>query len=374
MDRRSTGLLRAIGLMSGTSLDGVDAALITTDGKRVTELGPAVTLPYPPKFRQQLRGLMGREPEADWAPVIEALTDRHAQAVHSVLQAADLPSGAIDVVGFHGQTIWHRPHQRRTCQIGDGSLLAQRLSMPVVANFRSADVAAGGHGAPLAPLYHAARAADLEKPLAVLNIGGVANVTWLGLSLDDNKPTAANTPILAFDTGPGNALLNDWCLAHAGLPWDEGGKLAAAGTVHIDKVMPWLRHDYFLRQPPKSLDRDDFAFVLESLNGLSVEDGAATLTAFTARAVIFALPFLPQAPWRWLVCGGGRHNPTMMAMLAAGLGAPVEPAEAAGWRSDALEAEAFAFLAVRTLKGLPLTLPQTTGVARPLAGGIVYRP
>jgi anhydro-N-acetylmuramic acid kinase len=361
------GAFAAIGLMSGTSLDGIDAAMLTTDGVRVFEHGPAATYPYPDDFRERLRALLGREPDPSWQRVIEELTDRHADAVTRLLDTAGVAASAVDVVGFHGQTVWHRPQHRRTLQIGDGARLAEAIGITVVDGFRTADVTSGGEGAPLAPIYHAALASALEKPIAVLNIGGVANLTWIG-------EAEAEPSVLAFDTGPGNALLDDWILARTGRACDEDGRLAATGQVDTDRVMGWLRHDFFRRMPPKSLDRDAFRFALDAVAALSPADGAATLAAFSARAVVFALPLLPDAPRRWLVCGGGRHNPALMEMIRAGVGAPVEPVEAVGWRGDFLEAEAFAYLAVRSLRGLPLTLPTTTGAPYPLTGGRLHKP
>jgi anhydro-N-acetylmuramic acid kinase len=358
---------RAIGLMSGTSLDGIDAAMLTTDGERVFEHGPAATYPYPDDFRERLRALLGREPDPSWQRVIEELTDWHADAVTRLLDTAGVAASAVDVVGFHGQTVWHRPQQRRTLQIGDGGRLAEAIGIAVVDGFRTADVTAGGEGAPLVPIYHAALASALEKPIAVLNIGGVANLTWIG-------EAQAELSVLAFDTGPGNALLDDWILARTGRACDEDGRLAATGQVDTGRVMGWLSHDFFRRMPPKSLDRDAFRFALDAVAALSPADGAATLAAFSARAVIFALPLVPVAPRRWLVCGGGRHNPVLMEMIRAGVGAPVEPVEAVGWRGDFLEAEAFAYLAVRSVRGLPLTLPTTTGAPRPLSGGRLHSP
>jgi anhydro-N-acetylmuramic acid kinase len=361
--------LRVVGLMSGTSLDGIDAALLTSDGEEVGALGPARTARYPEPFRDRLRTLLGREPRADAEDraVIEELTDRHAEAVLILLSQAGLTPADVDLVGFHGQTVLHRPDRKQTVQIGCGPRLAAKLGVPVVCDFRSADVKAGGQGAPLVPLYHAALARDLPRPLAVLNIGGVANVTWIG-------DEAGSPSLLAFDTGPGNALLDDFVLARTGQPCDVGGARAAAGRIDGARVMAWLRHPWFRRPSPKSLDRNDFRFVLDAVADLSPADGAATLTAFTARAVALALPTLPAVPKRWLVCGGGRHNETMMQMLADQLGGPVEPVEAVGWRGDFMEAEAFAFLAVRAVRRLPLTLPTTTGIARPLTGGTLYLP
>ncbi len=353
-------MLRAIGLMSGTSLDGVDAAVIDTDGERVAGFGRSVTLGYAPPLRAALRGLIDRaaagalpadDPELRAAT--EALTLRHAEAV----AALDTP---CDLVGFHGQTILHRPDRGVTWQIGDAALLARSTGVPVAWDFRSADVAAGGQGAPLAPLFHAALARDLPGPLAVLNLGGVANLTWLGAATNGDRA------ILACDTGPGNAALDDWAMCHTGRPVDQDGALAHAGTVDETQLARLLQHGFFGRTPPKSLDRQDFADPLHGLD-LSAADGAATLTAFTARAVA-ATP-LPAAPRLWLVCGGGRHNPVLMAALRGSLHGSVEAVETVGWNGDALEAQCFGFLAARVLRGLPLSLSGTTGVPEPWPGG-----
>lgn len=355
-----TAALTAIGLMSGTSMDGIDAALLRTDGKRVAKLGPWLTRAYDEGLRARLRMVLGGHGEV--AEVERAITQAHADTVLLLLGQNSLSVGDIDIIGFHGHTILHAPQERRTWQIGDGALLARRLGIDVVNDFRSADVAAGGEGAPLAPLYHGALARGLPRPLAVLNLGGVANLTWIG----------ADDELVAFDTGPGNALIDDWLRRWKVGEIDRDGAVAAAGRVEEDRLGAMLVHPYFERPPPKSLDRDDFAGL--DLHDLSLADGAATLTAFTAAAVARAVPLLPAPPERWLVCGGGRHNPTLMAMLRERLGAPVAPVEAVGWRGDALEAEAFAFLAVRSLRGLPLSLPGTTGVARPMPGGVRHAP
>lgn len=362
-------LYSAVGLMSGTSLDGVDAALITTDGEQEADCEAAVTLPYPPEFRARLRRLLGRLPQPADAATIAELTDRHADAVATLLRQSGRRSDEIDVVGFHGQTVLHRPEAGETVQIGDGSRLAARCRIPVVEDFRAADVAAGGQGAPFAPLYHAALAQDLDKPVAVVNIGGVANVTWIGRERADGEPS-----ILAFDTGPGNALIDDWLDRVTGMTMDEGGRVAARGRIDRVLLADLLAHPYFRAVPPKSLDRGAFAGALASVAPLSAADGAATLAAFTACGIAAARPFFPEAPRRWLVCGGGRHNPVLLARLAEAVAAPVAAVEAVGWRGDSLEAEAFAFLAVRSLRGLPLSLPSTTGVARPTTGGVLRRP
>ncbi len=346
--------MRVIGLMSGTSLDGVDAARIETDGERVLGQGRRLTLPYDPGLRAALRALIDRAPtlpadDADLQAAERALTARHAEAVRALGEPAEL-------IGFHGQTILHRPAERRTWQIGDAAALARETGLPVACDFRLADVAAGGEGAPFAPVYHAALAADLPRPLAVLNLGGVANITWIGES-----------DLLAGDTGPGCALLDDFCAAATGEPLDRDGRLAAAGRPDEGVLAQLLAPDFFRRPPPKSLDRQDFAEALKFVAPLTPADAAATLTAFTARAAA-ATP-LPTRPGRVLVTGGGRRNPSLMAALAAAFACPVEPVERVGWDGDALEAECFAFLAARVRRGLPLSFPGTTGVPRPTPGG-----
>lgn len=357
----------AIGLMSGTSLDGIDAAVLTTDGEAVVAPGPALSIAYAEEFRTRLRGLLGRRPGPEAAALIRELTELHARAVEALLATAGIAGGAVDVVGFHGQTVWHRPAAGETIQVGDGGWLADRLGIPVVFDFRTADVMAGGQGAPLVPLFHAAITAALPKPVAVLNLGGVANVSWIGAGGDGDG-------LLAFDTGPANALIDDWVLAHTGRAYDAAGRLAAAGRIDHGLVARWLRHPYFAQRPPKSLDRDTFGGVLAELAGRAPADGAATLTAFSAGAVGASLAFLPEAPRRWLVCGGGRHNPVLLSNIADAVAAAVAPIEAIGYAGDFIEAQAFAYLAVRALRKLPLTLPSTTGVPRPQRGGRLCRP
>ncbi|WP_366553603.1 anhydro-N-acetylmuramic acid kinase [Aquibaculum sediminis] len=350
-----------LGLMSGTSLDGIDAALLETDGAQQVNPGAFHSVDYDPGFRERLRALLGgRQPVAE---VEQELTHRHAEAVGALLAQAGVAAAEVTAIGFHGQTILHEPEARRTWQIGDGALLARLTGIPVVCDFRSADVAAGGQGAPLAPLFHAARLGPLPRPAAVLNLGGVGNVTRIGEEAD---------ALLAFDTGPGNALLDDWARRRAGQPCDLDGALAAAGEVDRQALVSLLDHPYFAAKPPKSLDRD--AFDPAPVEGLSSEDGAATLAAFTVESVVRALEHFPCSPRRWLVTGGGRRNPVLMRWLAERLEAAVEPVEALGWNGDALEAEAFAYLAARSLAGLPLSLPGTTGVPSPTTGGRFYRP
>jgi anhydro-N-acetylmuramic acid kinase len=350
--------MRVIGLMSGTSIDGVDAATIETDGKLRLEPGGALTIPYDPALRERIRSTLGGG--GLFEAVERDLTEAHAKAVHALIRRYALKDVAL--IGFHGHTVLHRPWEHETRQIGDGALLARLTGIDVVNDFRSADVGAGGQGAPLVPLYHQALAAGLERPLAVVNIGGVANVTWLGPGAND---------ILAFDTGPGNALMDDWALAHTGRPVDEHGALARRGSADADWIARFLAHPFFAASPPKSLDRDDFMrFAPE---GLSPEDGAATLAAMTAASIAAARRHFPAPAKRWLVGGGGRRNPVLMKLLKSSLEAPVEPVEKAGWDGDALEAQAFGYLAVRSREGLSLSLPSTTGVKAPITGGRLHR-
>lgn len=351
--------------MSGTSLDGIDAALIESDGEHVTAIGPAITVPYEPTFRAAIYATLGERADAETIAQVETeITRRHGEAVMHLMAASGMEAQDIAVIGFHGQTIAHRPQDRYTRQLGDGALLAKTTNIPVVFDLRSADVQAGGQGAPLVPVFHQALAEGLERPLAVLNIGGVANVTVLA---DDQG-------LLAFDTGPGNALIDDWMHRHTGTPQDADGAAAAAGTVNRDAVAKMLSHPWFAAPPPKSLDRDAFMAALSHVEGMSVEDGAATLTAFTAAAVARAASLLPVAPRRWLVCGGGRNNPTLMKMLSRELLTPIDAVEEEGWHGDALEAQAFGFLALRHLRGLPLTFPGTTGCPQPMTGGRLALP
>ena len=355
--------VRALGLMSGTSLDGVDAALVESDGIAVAATGPWLTRPYPEALRARFREAVRRRLRAgeERRRAERLLTAFHAETARALLAEAGLRAGDVALVGFPGHTVHHDPAAGHTDQLGDGAALARRLGIDVVGDFRSADVKAGGQGAPLAPLYHAAlaRRDGLAPPLAVLNLGGVANVTWIGGPRDDD--------LLAFDTGPGCAMLDDWARARTGAPMDRDGRLARAGRVDRDAIAALLAAPFFAALPPKSLDRD--AFDPAPVAGLAAADGAATLAAFAAEAVGRAQAHLPSPPARWLATGGGRRNPALMAALRARLGVPCDPVESVGWQGDALEAQAFGFLALRSVRGLPLGLPRTTGVSRPLSGG-----
>ena len=361
------GSVLAIGLMSGTSLDGIDAALIETDGESHVRPIAFRSDPYSEQMREQLRdatalALQFERPRAS-PPLLAAadlVTRRHALSVRQLLADAGVTPDAVAVIGFHGQTVAHRPDRGWTWQIGDGAALAQLVDIPVVADFRSADVAAGGQGAPLIPVYHAALCARLERPVAVLNLGGVGNVTWIG----------PDGGLVAFDTGPANALIDDWMMAEAGLSCDAGGRLAAGGRIDDTVLTAMLDTPWFDQPPPKSLDRADFS--MQPARGLSPADGAATLTAFTAETVALALRLLPGRPGRLLVAGGGRHNATLMRMIADRAGVPVAPIETMGCDGDATEAEGFAYMAVRTLAGLPISFPGTTGVSAAMAGGVIH--
>lgn len=351
-----------IGLMSGTSLDGVDAALMRTDGRDHIERLNFITIPYDDEMRSMIRRCLGRRADDDGfvARMEMELTRAHAAAVDWLLSKAGRSPQDIDLIGFHGQTIAHDPTAKFTWQVGNGAMLARLTGIDVVNDFRSADVAAGGQGAPLIPLYHAALSSSLPKPAAILNIGGVANVTYIG----------ADGEIIAFDTGPGNALLNDWVKKHLNREYDENGMLARQGRVNEDILGGWLSHPYFAKKPPKSLDRD--AWDVNHISGSTAADGAATLTAFTVRAIAAARDHFPAPVKNWYVTGGGRHNALMMESLRAALSAPVEPVEKQGWNGDALEAEGFGWLAVRSVSGLPLSVPGTTGVPAPQTGGKFY--
>ena len=338
--------------MSGTSIDGVDAAIVRTDGERVLGFGPACTVPYDARLRAEIRACLGKPGVG--RDLVRRITERHVDAARLALSRH---RGPVSLIGMHGQTILHAPAARLTLQAGDGAALAAATGIDVVCDFRGADVAAGGQGAPLAPLYHRALCAGLARPVAVLNVGGIANVTWIG---DGDDP-------VAFDTGPGNGLLDDWISARTGEAFDRDGTFSAAGAVDRGALAALLRHPYFRAAPPKSLDRLDFD--IGAVDGLSLRDGAATLARFTCEAAGLAAAHLPSPPRRWLATGGGRRNPTLMKGLAAALDAPVAPVEDAGWDGDALEAQAFAFLAVRSVRKLPLSVPTTTGAPRPLTGG-----
>lgn len=354
-------LVTAIGAISGTSMDAIDIALVETEGDAfVRPLGGAA-YPYPAGLRAALQAVIADPARAEHDP-LEALeadvTDAFSAAIRRFLRESGRDASTIDLVGSHGQTVFHRPERRITRQLGDGARMAATLGIDVVNRFRHADVAAGGQGAPLVPLYHAALARKLAAPLMVLNLGGVANITYLD-----------GETIIACDTGPASALIDDVMLRHFGKPYDADGVVAASGRVDEAVLGELLANPFFAAAPPKSLDRNDFHARAKITEALQPADQIATLTAFTVRATAAILAHLPRAPGRWLVTGGGRNNRAMMAGFSAALGVAVEPVEAVGWNGDLLEAECFAYLAQRARRGLPLSLPTTTGVPRPMPGG-----
>jgi anhydro-N-acetylmuramic acid kinase len=359
--------------MSGTSLDGVDVAMIETDGKRVQSFGPSGYRPYTDRERGLLRQALTEAvhlPCRDARPGIlreaeEAVTKAHAEAVASFTAQHRITREEIDIVGFHGQTVLHRPEKRMTVQIGDAAALAKAIHIPVMHDFRAADVAAGGQGAPFVPVYHRALAQSLERagPIVVVNIGGVSNITYI-----DGTDT-----LIACDTGPGNALIDDHMYRTMNQRFDKDGEFAAKGRVDQAWVSRALQLPFFSKKPPKSLDRNDFAGL--KVGDMAPADGAATLTAFTAAAIARIVPQLPKWPNNWIIAGGGARNRTLMDMLRERLEpATVDAAEGLGWSSDSLEAQAFGFLAARGLKGLPLSYPATTGVPMPMTGGVIARP
>jgi len=364
-----------LGLMSGTSRDGVDAALLTTDGRDLVTPGDWLTLPYDPVFRDRLADAAklarreGLAAKGQLSGVEAELTDCHTRAVCELLDKTRADAAAIGAIGFHGHTLVHRPEAGLSWQLGDSARLARALAVPVVGDVRQADLDAGGQGAPIAPIYHAARlrhAHGVPERVAVLNLGGVANVTWIDRSRD------RVSGLLAFDCGPANALLDDWVQAKTGGRHDEGGKLADAGEVDREILAQMMEYSFFATTPPKSLDRD--AFPIDAVLGLNAADGAATLAAFTIEGVAAAQMHFPAAVEAWYVTGGGRHNPHLMKGLASRLAAPVAPVEALDWRGDALEAELMAYLAARHLAGLPATVSSTTGVSKPIIAGRLYTP
>lgn len=354
-------MLRVLGTMSGTSLDGVDAALLVTNGIDIVDFGKTAYRAYRDDERETLRAALGRWPGD---PLVEAAAEVVERA-HAELCARFDP---VDLVGFHGQTLTHDPGGRGTHQAGSGQVLAQALGWPVIWDFRTADVRLGGQGAPLAPFYHHAlvRHAALPGPVVFLNLGGVANVTWCdpGIALPEHA-------CLAFDCGPGNAPMDDAMRARRGLAHDAGGALAATGTADTALLERFVQHGFFRRIPPKSLDR---AAPVPDVAALSDADALATLAAAAATGVALAFEHFPTPPLRLLACGGGRHNQTLMAMIAAGCDCPVAPVEAIGLDGDMIEAQAFAYLAARVFRGLPTSAPGTTGVGAPVGGGALSRP
>lgn len=355
-----------LGAMSGTSMDGVDAAMIRTDGRTIAGFGRTGFRPYTDAERAVIAAALGQSAGPEVEAAAEVVEIAHAELLAGFPEA--------ELVGFHGQTVLHRPEIGETVQVGDGQVLAEALGRPVVWDFRSADMRLGGQGAPLAPFFHfaLARHAGFSRPVALLNLGGVGNLTWLDPRADAPEAPGA---CLAFDTGPGNALIDDLCQARLGRRMDADGALTRAGAVHEDVLETMLAGtSYFARVPPKSLDRNDFLKWGQVVSELSDADAAATLAAGTAAAVARGLEHCPSPPSALLVTGGGRRNPGLMDMIAALVPCPVRPVEDHGFDGDMLEAQAFAYLAVRVLRGMPTSAPGTTGVAAPVGGGQISRP
>jgi anhydro-N-acetylmuramic acid kinase len=362
--------MKAIGLMSGTSMDGIDVALIETDGEAVHSFGPACAYPYSAAERHLLReamvagrGLTARDTRGGVLALAESMiTSKHADCVQAFAEANGIKLSSVDVIGFHGQTVLHRPEQQLTVQLGDGWGLSATLGVPAVYDFRAADMDSGGQGAPLVPVFHRALAlrAGLPLPAAFVNIGGIANVTFV--------PEGPAEGLIAFDAGPGNCLIDDWALRHTGEPMDRDAKLAMAGTVDRQTLAALISHPYFREPAPKSLDRG--AFILDTIGELSPEDGAATLTAFTVAGIAAAAHQLPAHPRIWIVTGGGARNPHMYEGLRRVLGVNTVTADEAGFSTDFMEAQAFAYLAARRTKELPSTFAGTTGVSEPVICGL----
>lgn len=357
------GPIWAAGTMSGTSLDGVDAAMIRTDGQTISEFGPTRYRAYSDAERKVLTSALGTWDGAEDASEIVEMA--HAEVLAKLAKDAE-------VIGFHGQTVAHEPDGRGTRQLGDGNVLATVLGCDTVWDFRRADIEMGGQGAPLAPFFHFACAKFIgaEAPIAFLNLGGVGNLTWLDPA---KSAPEADGACLAFDTGPANAPINDMMASRLGEPFDRDGALAARGTVNAAVLDSVLSNRYFSKMPPKSLDRNDFSDAMDEVATLGDADAVATLTAIAAASAVRGAEHFPTPPDEILVTGGGRHNPVLMDMLTAGFGCPVRPVEAVGLDGDMLEAQAFGYLAVRVLRGLATSAPGTTGVAAPIGGGQVSR-
>jgi anhydro-N-acetylmuramic acid kinase len=370
--------LRAIGLMSGTSMDGIDVAALVTDGETVAATGPSLSVPYDPAFRQRIeaaletaKAIVAREERpGDLATLERELTLAHAQAVRDFLKIAGPQWQRPDVIGFHGQTVLHRPQLGLTVQLGDGALLASETGVDVVHDMRAKDMQHGGQGAPLVPAYHAARARSLtpefasDFPIVFVNIGGISNITYVPR---DGDP-------IAFDTGPGNGLIDQWVSREGGVAFDADGVIASKGVVDRALVARYLDNPFFAQPRPKSLDRGDFTLAL--MQDIGLADGARTLAAVSAEAILKSMDHLPGKPKLWILCGGGRKNPHIVGDLRAGArthDAKVVVAEEVGLDGDATEAEAWAFLAVRSLKSLPLTFPGTTGCDFPVTGGVLNK-
>jgi anhydro-N-acetylmuramic acid kinase len=350
-----------VGLMSGTSMDGIDAALLQTDGESIAKTGHGLTLHYDDAFRARLREVVNGA--GDHLALERDLTMLHADAVNALLQQSGMNAADIIAIGFHGHTISHRPADGISWQIGNPALLAEKTGIAVMADFRRADIAAGGQGAPMVPIFHLALAREIKGAVAVVNIGGIANITYIGA---DKMPES----LLAFDTGPGNSLIDRWVQQHGKANYDDGGRIAKSGKVYDNVLAALMEHPFIRQTLPKSCDIKDFS--LEKLANLSLADGAATLAEFTAASIASHQQYMPSKPSRWIVCGGGAHNAAIMDGLKKHVSGEVSAAHKTGWAGDLIEAQAFAYLAARSLNGLPLSYPNTTGVSRAVTGGAFY--
>ncbi|MEM9331217.1 MAG: anhydro-N-acetylmuramic acid kinase [Pseudomonadota bacterium] len=365
----------SLGLMSGTSMDGIDLALLKTNGEQIIERGPSGFFPYSPQTQEMLREALVAASEitertqrpGNLVLVEEKVTSLHVHAVEAFLHENKLSKADIDLIGFHGQTVLHRPDKGLTVQLGDASLLTKETGIPTVYDLRANDMEHGGQGAPLVPVYHQALASNIkqayanQKPVVFVNIGGISNVTYVGEAL------------MAFDCGPGNALIDQWVQKTVGIPFDQSGMIAAEGRVDEAFVNAYLADSFFSKPAPKSLDRNDFK--LPEATTLSVETVARSFARLTAESIFKSAEHFPAQPLLWVICGGGRQNPHIMEdllALAHDTGGEVVSAEKAGFNGDAMEAEAWAYLAVRSLAGLPLTFPQTTGCSKAVSGGKLW--
>jgi anhydro-N-acetylmuramic acid kinase len=345
--------------MSGTSADGADVALIATDGENAIEFFGGLTLPYERELRARLLEASQHDvPLTELARVERDITLHHADAVAQYVKMMPQESEGVDLIGFHGHTVRHITSELICWQIGNPWLLAERTGMRVVSDFRRHDIAVGGQGAPLVAMFHRALFTHEPRPTVILNLGGVANITWLG----------QNEEVVAGDTGPGCGLIDEWIEEMAGLSHDKDGEIAKRGRVDQSIVEAALATPFFSKPLPRSADRFDFDHV--DVSGLSVEDGAATLCAVTVQAIVRAVRTMPGQPEVLWVTGGGVHNPVIMRMLSENF-PRVRNVREMNLNPDTLEAECFAWLAMRHTKGFPLTIPETTGCSRAVCGGTI---
>ena len=352
-------------------MDGVDVALIETDGEVIEGFGPTASYPYDALEWQLLveavesaRGILRRTDRSGVLAIAEqAVTAKHAQCVKDFARAKGIDLSSVDVVGFHGQTVLHRPEKELTVQLGDGPGLSRQLGVPVVYDFRAADTERGGQGAPLAPIFHRALAlrSKLPFPAAFVNIGGISNITFI--------PEGGPEAMIAFDVGPGNCLIDDWAMLHTGKPIDRDAKLALAGSIDMASLQAMLSNPYFSAPAPKSLDRH--SFTLDPVMRLSPADGAATLTALTVAGIGASARLLPENPKIWIVSGGGARNPHILEGLRRILQPRLVTAEEQGFDSDFVEAQAFAFMAARLMRRLPSSFPGTTGAREQTVAGVL---